>query len=44
MIIRKAELRDLGKLTEIYNYEVTNGVATFDIGEKSYEEIGRAHV
>ena len=38
MIIRKAELRDLGKLTEIYNYEVTNGVATFDIGEKSYED------
>lgn len=38
MIIRKAEIKDIEKLREIYNYEINNGVATFDIGEKSYED------
>lgn len=31
MLIRKAELRDLDDLLKIYNYEVENGTATFDI-------------
>ena len=38
MIIRKAEQRDLSTITDIYNYEVINGVATFDIKPKSTEE------
>lgn len=38
MVIRKAELKDLNKLKDIYNYEVLNGTATFDIGEKDYED------
>lgn len=38
MIIRKAEQRDLSAITDIYNYEVINGVATFDIKPKSTEE------
>lgn len=38
MIIRKAEQRDLSAITDIYNYEVLNGTATFDIKPKSTEE------
>lgn len=38
MVIRKAEIKDIEKLREIYNYEINNGVATFDIGEKSYKD------
>ena len=38
MIIRKAEQRDLSAITAIYNYEVLNGTATFDIKPKSTEE------
>ena len=38
MIIRKAEKRDIPELTEIYNYEVRNGVATLDIHEKTITE------
>lgn len=34
MIIRKAVPADLQELMEIYNYEVLNGVATFDIEPK----------
>lgn len=38
MEIRKAEREDLKELLEIYNYEVLNGVATFDLNPKSMEE------
>lgn len=38
MIIREANINDLKNLTDIYNYEVTNGVSTFDINEKSVDE------
>lgn len=38
MIIRKAELSDLQALTDIYNFEVLNGVATFDLKPKTLEE------
>lgn len=38
MIIRKAKQRDLSAITDIYNYEVLNGTATFDIKPKSTEE------
>lgn len=38
MIIRKAELSDLEALLEIYNYEVVNSTATFDLQPKTYEE------
>ena len=38
MLIRKAERKDLEQLLEIYNYEVVNGVATFDIEPKTIEE------
>lgn len=38
MIIRTAQLSDLPELTEIYNYEVQNGVATFDLEPKTLEE------
>lgn len=31
MIIRGAKIQDLNRLLEIYNYEVLNGTATFDI-------------
>lgn len=31
MLIRRAERRDLGAMLAIYNYEVENGTATFDI-------------
>lgn len=38
MTIRKAILADLQELTDIYNYEVVNGVATFDLEPKTLEE------
>lgn len=38
MTIRKAVLADLQDLMEIYNYEVTNGVATFDMEPKTLDE------
>lgn len=38
MIIRKAENSDLQELMDIYNYEVVNGVATFDMAPKTLEE------
>ncbi len=38
MKIRQAELQDLEILTKIYNYEVENGTATFDMTPKSVEE------
>ncbi|MBQ7918780.1 MAG: N-acetyltransferase [Lachnospiraceae bacterium] len=38
MIIRRAEERDLPELLAIYNYEVINGVATFDMQPKTLEE------
>ena len=38
MIIRRAEERDLPELLAIYNYEVVNGVATFDMQPKTLEE------
>jgi len=38
MIIRKAIQKDIGALTDIYNYEVQNGTATFDIRPKTTEE------
>lgn len=38
MIIRKAEEKDLQRLTDIYNYEIQNGTATFDYIEKSISE------
>ena len=37
MEIRKAKREDLKELLEIYNYEVLNGVATFDLNPKSME-------
>lgn len=38
MLIRKSEINDLPKLTDIYNYEVLNGTATFDIHTKTIQE------
>lgn len=38
MIIRKAEIKDLKELLDIYNYEVEHGVATFDLKLKTLEE------
>lgn len=38
MLIRKAELRDLEELLEVYNYEVVYGVSTFDLHPKTLEE------
>lgn len=38
MEIRRAELKDLEELLEIYNYEVENGVATFDLEPKNLLE------
>jgi len=38
MKIRTAEERDMEALLSIYNYEVLNGVATFDLEPKSMEE------
>lgn len=39
LIIRTAEIYDLTEILEIYNYEVQNGVATFDLEPKTLEEI-----
>lgn len=36
--IRRAKIEDLPALTDIYNYEVLNGTATFDITPKTVEE------
>lgn len=38
MVIRVAEERDMEALLAIYNYEVLNGVATFDLEPKTMEE------
>lgn len=38
MTIRKAKEADLPELLAIYNYEVLNGVATFDLHPKTMEE------
>ena len=38
MIIRKGRHEDLAALLEIYNYEVVNGTATFDIHPKTLKE------
>lgn len=38
MIIRKAEIKDLKELLDIYNYEVKNGVATLDLEAKTLGE------
>lgn len=38
MIIRKAERKDIQALLDIYNYEVLNGIATFDIDCKTIDE------
>ena len=38
MTIRTAEECDMEALLSIYNYEVLNGVATFDLNPKSMEE------
>ena len=38
MNIRQAETRDIPALTDIYNYEVTHGVATLDIHPRTYED------
>ena len=38
MIIRKAEKRDIPNLTDIYNDEVINGVATLDIHPRSSKD------
>lgn len=38
MRIRKALLTDLPEMLDIYNYEVTNGTATFDLNEQTLEQ------
>lgn len=38
MIIRTAQEADMPYLLDIYNYEVLNGVATFDLHPKTMEE------
>ena len=38
LVIRTAEERDIKALTEIYNHEVLNSTATFDIAPKTEEE------
>lgn len=38
MEIRRAGREDLKELLDIYNYEVLNGVATFDLNPKTMEE------
>jgi len=38
MNIRTAKKEDLSRLLDIYNYEVENGVATFDLQPKSFHE------
>ena len=37
-IIRKAEIKDIAPMLEIYNYEVEHGVATLDLHPKTLEE------
>ena len=41
MLIRKAEEKDLEELLNIYNYEVVNGIATFDLHPNT---TGAAHM
>ncbi len=38
MSIRYAEEKDIESLLNIYNYEVENGFATFDLNSKSFEQ------
>lgn len=38
MIIRVAKEQDVPEMMEIYNYEVLNGVATFDLNARNLEE------
>lgn len=38
MIIRLAEERDIKPLLDIYNYEILNGTATFDLNPKTLSE------
>lgn len=38
MNIRKAKLKDLPALTQIYNYEVLHGVATLDLQPRTLED------
>lgn len=38
MNIREAKIEDIDEIADIYNYEVLNGVATFDTETRSYEE------
>ncbi|OOM81981.1 N-acyltransferase YncA [Clostridium puniceum] len=38
MVIRKAEIKDLKELLEIYNYEVKYGVSTLDLKLKTMKE------
>ena len=38
MRIRKALLTDLPEMLDIYNYEVTNGTATFDLNKQTLEQ------
>lgn len=38
MIIRVAKEQDVPEMMEIYNYEVLNGVATFDLNVRNLEE------
>ncbi len=37
--IRKAELKDISSIMEIYNKEIREAVATFDTEEKTFDEI-----
>ncbi len=38
MVIRKAEYRDIEALLDIYNYEVENTTATFDLNKKTMSQ------
>lgn len=38
MLVRNATIEDIDAINHIYNYEVLNGVATFDTEPKTYEE------
>lgn len=38
MIVRVATEQDVSEMMEIYNYEVLNGVATFDLNVRTMEE------
>lgn len=38
MIVRDALIKDVDAINEIYNYEVLNGVATFDTEPKTHDE------